>query len=179
MLMRGELDVRVCLLVRALARSIETEMQRRRQRVQSAQQAQLAARVTQAVEDHGAHARQHIDFDARAAPSQPQIIEAQGVPQLPERPHVTGTARSLEAQAVKRVDGSSMSDSSSNRSAVNLQATRTLQGLDQLVDITTGFQPTQSADGALAGLACVVAKRLRERRVAPAAGLSEFDEYGR
>jgi transposase len=98
---------------------------------------------------HGAQATQRIDLHPRATPGGGELIEAERAPQLPQRPHIAGATAALEAQAFERVAGRR-----------TLQAARSLQCGDQLVDIAARLEPAESANGALAWLAVLVAKGL-------------------
>ena len=118
------------------------------------QHAQLAAGITQPVQDHASQAGQHVDLDARAAPRGSQVIKAERVPQLRQRPDIACAAAVDKAQAFERIGR-------------GVQIACALKRADQRIDFTAGLKPTERANGALARLAGVIAERLHELRVAP------------
>ena len=83
-------------------RELPPEVQRQCHRLQPAQDAELAARVAQALEDHRALAPQHIDLHPRATPGVGQVVEAERAPQLLQRPHIA--TQRLPRSAGRRAD---------------------------------------------------------------------------
>ena len=122
------------------------------------------------VQQHGAHAGQDVEFDLRASPGAGQFVEAQGVPELTQRPDVAGAAAVDEAQPVQGIH---------TRFAVDrFKALSATQRRDQCVDVAAGLQPAKRANRALARLPLVIAEGLDELRVAPGSGLGDLDEQG-
>ena len=150
----------------------KAEIGGQRHGVEPAQHAQLAARIAQPVQHHGAQAGQHIELDPGPPPGAGQVIKAQGAPQTAQRPDVARAAAVDEAQVVERVDGWS-------RSGGSLLALRTLQRGNQGVHITAGLKAPERADGALARLALLIAERLDQLRVAARTGLGDLYKHGR
>lgn len=80
-------------------------------------------------------------------------------------PHVASLAALCKAQSIKGQDR-------------RCDTSGTLQRSNQGIDLTTKLKSPQGADGALAGFTFFVAKGLHQLRLAPFAGLGNFDEHG-
>ena len=119
-------------------------------RLQPAQHAQLGVRIAQPVEDH--HAQRQLDRRGEAGASEHgrQAIKAQFVPKLVERPHIAERQCRLKAQLRRRA----------RRGRKSFGAQQTVE---QRIDLAAVLiNATQCGDGALAGLAVLIAERLHQ-----------------
>ena len=128
--------------------------------VEPAQHAQLAARIAQPVQDHGAQAGQHIELDPGTPPVAGQVIKAQRAPKSAQSPDFASAVAVDEAKVVQRVDGW-------GRSGGSLLPLRALERRNERIHITASIKTAERADVALTRLALLVAERLDQRRVAP------------